>query len=327
MDKGEMNKDEMNKSEMIKDDMKDITEKFDGVRLVGEGAFGSVYAVHIKGEKRTAALKIINDLSIWRNEKRFLALADHPAFPKLERAWEEDGKGCLLMSYIYGERLDVTLDRRGRFNQADAMRIALGIADGIAYLQQRDGHPVFRDIKASNIILQPDGEPVIVDFGSVCFLEDAGKSLSGTKGYAAPETANMTAGGAVAKSADDTNRTSNAPKVGLYTDVYSFGKLFMYLLTGEAPAEGYPGRLREYDPALSPSLELLIDDCVSDEAGYRPPDMYSVLDRMMTIGTATPRKLKKMEKQAAAAMAKRNMDPSGGEADETRVKYIKNISE
>lgn len=299
-----MNKDEMNKSEMIKDDMIDITEKFDGVRLVGEGAFGSVYAVHIKGEKRTAALKIINDLSIWRNEKRFLALADHPAFPKLERAWEEDGKGCLLMSYIYGERLDVTLDRRGRFNQADAMRIALGIADGIAYLQQREGHPVFRDIKASNIILQPDGEPAIVDFGSVCFLEDAGKSLSGTKGYAAPET-----------------------EAGLYTDVYSFGKLFMYLLTGEAPAEGYPGRLREYDPALSPSLELLIDDCVSDEAGYRPPDMYSVLDRMMTIGTATPRKLKKMEKQAAAAMAKRDMDPSGGEADETRVKYIKNISE
>ncbi len=139
-----------------------------------------------------------------------------------------------------------------------------------------------------------------MDFGSACFLEEADHALTGTKGYAAPEQLSREGG------------------QGTYSDVYAFGKLFHYILTGENPAAEEPEPLRTYDPSFSAVLELLIEDCIRPVGEERLPDMYCVLERMISIASNTARGFRKLEKEAERKLANRGT----GEDD---IVYEKNI--
>ena len=180
------------------------------------------------------------------------------------------------------------------------MKFAVTIADGLAFLQQSDGNILFRDLKAENLILQPDGEIRLVDLGTACFLEEADKSKAGTAGESAPE------------------QIDNKSKQGMYSDVYAFGTLFYRMLTGKkAPAGGKYVSIRETDPTFSASLELLIRECTLAEANERIPDMYTVLCRLMDIAMQTPSGYKKTEKEAEASLS--------GFDDRAGVVYSRNV--
>ncbi len=275
-------------------------DKYDDPVLTGEGAFGSVYRIREKATGRFFAMKVTSNEKLWEREKHFLALADHPLFPKMADAGAEDGVYYIVMEYIWGESLDAVLDRRGGFAQPDAMRLALEVADGLAWLQQQDGTILFRDLKAANLILTPEGDLRLVDFGSACFLEEADRAMTGSKGFAAPE------------------QLSEEGGQGTYSDVYAFGKLFHYILTGENPAAEEPEPLRTYDPSFSAALELLIEDCIRPVGEERLPDMYCVLERMISIASNTARGFRKLEKEAERKLAQRG----SGEDD---IVYEKNI--
>ena len=93
---------------------------------------------------------------------------------------------------------------------------------------------------------------------------------------------------------------------GLSSDVYAFGRLFHYMLTGINPlSEGAADKflpLQDFDEGLSYSLELLIEDCTILDKAQRIPDMYGVTKRMVEIASCTPRSYKKMEKEAYRAI-------------------------
>ncbi len=249
---------------------------------IGEGAFGRVYRV-MRG-KDVYAMKALTDRRMWEREKRFLSLADHPLFPKLVDAWEEEDGGtvtyALLMTHFWGDPLSNVLERRGAFGQTDAVRIALAVADGLAWLQEQDGTILFRDLKAENLILSPDGNVHLTDFGSACFLRDAQDARTGTPGYAAPE------------------QLEKGKETGTSGDVYAFGRLLFYLLTGEAPEMQKGLTIRDCDPSLSACLDLLVRECTMEGQKERLPDMYCVLERLLEIVTASPRRYRKMEKEA-----------------------------
>ncbi len=278
-----------------------FSNEYDDPVLTGEGAFGSVYRVREKETGKFYAMKVTSNEKLWEREKQFLALADHPLFPKMKDAGSEDGVFYILMEYVWGESLDAVLDRRGGFAQPDAMKLALEVADGLAWLQQQDGTILFRDLKAANLILTPEGNLRLVDFGSACFLEEADGAMTGSRGYAAPE------------------QLSEEGGQGTYSDVYAFGRLFHYILTGEDPAKEEPEPLRTYDPSFSAALELLIEDCIRPVGEERLPDMYCVLERMISIASNTPRGFKKLEKEAARKLAQRGSAGSG-------IVYEKNIN-
>ncbi len=278
----------------------DFFNEFDQPVIVGEGAFGKVYRLKKKDSDEYAALKVITGKKVWEQEKKLLSEADHPLFPAFIDAGEEDGKYYILMEYIFGENLADVLVRRKGFAQPEAMRMALTVADGLGWLQTKDVPLVFRDLKAENIVLTPEGDVRLVDFGSACGLYDSGKTISGTRGASAPE--------------------QFEGKAGLSSDVYAFGRLFHFMLTGINPTA--PGadekfvRLQEYDSALSFSLELLIEDCTIDDPSQRLPDMYCVTKRMVDIASASPGQYKKMEKEAMKAIKSRS---------ERGIVYEKNI--
>ena len=161
------------------------------------------------------------------------------------------------------------------------MRFAIEVADGISFLQQSDGNILFRDLKAENLILQPDGSLRLCDLGAACFLSEAHLSMAGTKGDSAPEQI-MDPGGQ-----------------GMYSDVYAFGKLFYHMLTGQkADPDADEVSIRAVDPGFSACLELLIRQCCAYDPVMRIPDMYSVLSRLTQIATQSPRGYRKLEKKA-----------------------------
>jgi len=258
--------------------------EFDDKKLMGSGSFGNVYRV--KKDGKYFALKEMSDKSARDREERFLKLADHPLFPKFEESFDEDGKYFILEEYIWGTTLDEAIRLRNGFGQPEAMKFAISVADGIAFLQQSDGNILFRDLKAENLILQPDGEVRLVDLGTACFLEEADSSKAGTAGESAPE------------------QIDNKSKQGMYSDVYAFGTLFYRMLTGQkAPLGGKYVSIRKADPSFSASLELLIRECTMAEGHERIPDMYTVLCRLMDIAMLTPSGYKKAEKEAEAALS------------------------
>ena len=264
-------------------DIGEMMSEFEDKKLIGSGSFGNVYKVKENGE--IFALKEMTDASIRDREEKFLKLADHPLFPKFVRSFDEDGKFYILEEYIWGTPLDEAIELRGGFGQPESMKFAISVADGIAFLQQSDGNILFRDLKAENLILQPDGEVRLCDLGAACFLDEADRSKAGTAGESAPE------------------QIDNKSKQGMYSDVYAFGVLFYRMLTGKkAPAGEDYISIRSADPSFSAALELLIRECTLKDANARIPDMYTVLCRMMDIAMLTPSGYKKAEKEAEAAL-------------------------
>ena len=249
---------------------------FDEKVLIRKGAFGSVYRVKKDGEYY--ALKEMSDPSLLEREAAFLKSADHPLFPKYVDHSEE-GDGYILEEYIWGNPFDECIERRGGFAQPECMRFAIAIADGIAFLQQADKSILFRDLKAENLILQPDGEIRLCDLGAACFLDEAELSKAGTKGTSAPE------------------QFSGDHSQGLYSDVYAMGRLMYHMLTGKRPGEGDVS-IKKADPSYSSNLELIIRQCCAADPSERIPDMYNVLQRLVDVATCTPREYAKMEKNA-----------------------------
>ena len=138
---------------------------FDEEILIGSGAFGNVYRV--KRGDEYLALKEIRDPAARNREITFLKAADHPLFPKYVDASDE--QGYILEEYIWGSPFDECIERRGGFAQPECMRFAIAVADGIAFLQQSDKSIIFRDLKAENLILQPDGEIRLCDLGAAVY--------------------------------------------------------------------------------------------------------------------------------------------------------------
>ncbi len=251
-------------------------------KLIGSGSFGNVYRVK-KGDE-FFALKEMNDREARDREVKFLKLAEHPLFPKYIDSFDE-GKFYILEEYVWGDSLEECIGRRKGYAQPEAMRFALSIADGIAFLQQSDGNILFRDLKAENLIVQPDGEIRLCDMGAATYLDEAGESLAGTPGDTAPE------------------QMEEGSAQGMYSDVYAFGRLFYYMLTGEKPGTGPDAvSLRAVDPTYSASLELLIKQCCEEDPNIRIPDMYNVLERLMDIATCTPGEYRKLEKNASGIL-------------------------
>lgn len=290
--------------------MKNFDDIYEAPVFVAEGGQGQVYRLKEKTngnvandaaddaaggntanegtEAKYAALKLIKDKKVWEREVYILKNADHPLFPEFYDAGEEDGVYYILMEYIWGENMCSVLKRRKGFAQQEAMRMALSVADGLGWLQTKERPVIFRDLKAENIIMTPEGNVRLVDMGSARFLDEEDGTVTGTPGATAPEQMD---------GISDMN-----------SDVYAFGQLFHFMLTGINPAENPEESLTpitSIDSAFSSCLDLLIQDCTGVVPEERIPDMYLVTQRMVEIASSSEREYKKMEKQAAKEIKNR----------------------
>ena len=196
-------------------------------RYLGEGGSGRVYLVVCQEDSCCYALKVSADdevsrVSLYR-EARILSSVVHPAFPTVREIWEAHGRVCLVMSYIRGRTLQMLMDRKlyqGEkcFEPDEVLSWMMQLAEGLSYLHRHS--VIYRDLKPSNVMVTDSGQLGLIDFGAACILGDGMEvGEMGTPGFAPPE------------------QYSHVCGPGPRTDVYGFGALLHFLLTGDCPAE------------------------------------------------------------------------------------------
>lgn len=215
-------------------DLKVATRNFRPDSLLGEGGFGCVFKGWVDeystapvkpGTGLTVAVKILNPNSLqghneWLAEVYFLGLLHHPNLVKLVGFCMEEDHRLLVYEFMQRGSLENHLFRRGALPLSwdTRMKIALGAAEGLAFLHGRSKAVIYRDFKTSNILLDVDYNAKLSDFGLAKDGPDGDKShvstrVMGTYGYAAPEyvmTGHLTA----------------------RSDVYSFGVVLLEIVTG-----------------------------------------------------------------------------------------------
>lgn len=238
----------------------------------GEGAFSKVYRVRRTADGLMCACKVSRERIQWERECALLQEVDclsQCIFPTIYDYWEEAGVCYLMMEYIAGQSLRELMRRRGRLSRRQTVEIGRRLAEGLAFLEEREGI-LYRDLKPENVRIGQGGQVKLIDFGCICPLTEVGKpgleefGYAGTPGYAAPE------------------QLTGIGTVGAYSDVYSLGRLLHYMITGDDPCLPPIDKppIRAYDRGLDRAFEQLLEECVRRERKERPPDMRRVLQRL-----------------------------------------------
>ncbi|KAG6637570.1 probable serine/threonine-protein kinase PBL23 [Carya illinoinensis] len=204
------------------------TQNFHSENLLGEGGFGRVYKGRIASTNQVVAVKQLDRNGFQGNreflvEVLMLSLLHHPNLVNLVGYCADGDQRILVYEYMpNGSLEDHLLDiapNRKPLDWNTRMKIAEGAARGLEYLHETADPPViYRDFKASNILLDENFKPKLSDFGLAKLGPTGDKShvstrVMGTYGYCAPEYA--LTGQLTTKS-----------------DVYSFGVVFLEIITG-----------------------------------------------------------------------------------------------
>ncbi|KAK9072543.1 hypothetical protein SSX86_008977 [Deinandra increscens subsp. villosa] len=215
-------------------DLKAATKHFRSDSLIGEGGFGRVYKGWIDettfapakpGTGLVVAVKVLKSDSHqghreWLTEVDYMGKLCHKNLVKLIGYCQECESRLLVYEFMPKGCLENHLFRKGvePIAWATRMRIAIDVARGLAFLHSKEPSIIYRDLKASNILLSSEFTARLSDFGlarngPVGDNTHVSTRVVGTSGYAAPEyiaTGHLT--------------TSN--------DVYSFGVVLLELLSG-----------------------------------------------------------------------------------------------
>ncbi|CAO2171719.1 unnamed protein product [Urochloa humidicola] len=204
------------------------TEGFSEKNLLGEGGFGRVYKGRLEDTKEVIAVKQLDRDGFQGNreflvEVLMLSLLHHPNLVKLLGYCTDSDQRILVYEYMpKGSLEDHLLDLPPNWKPLPwhtRMQIAVGAAKGIEYLHEVANPPViYRDLKASNILLDAGFHAKLSDFGLAKLGPMGDQShvstrVMGTYGYCAPEYA-MTG------------------KLTKMSDIYSFGVVLLELITG-----------------------------------------------------------------------------------------------
>ncbi|XP_060171598.1 probable receptor-like serine/threonine-protein kinase At5g57670 isoform X1 [Lycium barbarum] len=207
------------------------TNYFHPENLVGQGGYSDVYRGDLVDGKTIAVKRLTKDSNDMNKEKEFLmelgviSHVNHPNTASLTGYCIENGFYLIFKFYPNGT-LSSALHGKSNKSLEWPMRykIALGIARGLHYLHKCCKHRIIhRDIKASNVLLGPDYEPQISDFGLAKWLPNkwthhAVIPIEGTFGYLAPEY-------------------FMHGTVDEKTDIYAFGVLLLEIITGRRPVD------------------------------------------------------------------------------------------
>jgi serine/threonine protein kinase len=165
------------------------------IRPIGRGGMGEVYQVErADGQfRQRAALKVIahSGESSWQHfqaERQILARLDHPGIARLiDGGLLDSGRPYMVMEFVDGEPIDAYCERRALGLRA-RVDLTIQLCDALAHAHGQ--LVVHSDLKPSNILVDGDGRPRLIDFG-VAHLADAsritGRPVLLSPDYAAPE--------------------------------------------------------------------------------------------------------------------------------------------
>lgn len=244
-----------------------IDGKYEVLKQIGKGGMSKVYLAMDKNLNKQWAIKEIERKAYDKNNAVVVASAmaeanmmkklDYPSLPRIVDIIEKETVIYVVMDYIEGETLSSVLSREGAQPQEVVIEWAKELCRVLDYLHTQNPPIIYRDMKPANIMLQPNGNIKLIDFGIAREYKEqnlADTVSLGTKGYAAPE------------------QFGGKGQTDARTDVYCLGVTLYHLLTGQNPCEPpyeiYP--IRYWNPQLSSGLEAIIQKCTQ----LNPEDRY-----------------------------------------------------
>jgi cGMP-dependent protein kinase len=199
-----------------------LLEELTVVKLLGAGMFGNVFLAAHKGKKKLFALKSVDRKKISAYElhesitleKRILMQLDHVFIIKLIKTFKDDHRLYFLLEYINGMDLFEVMRKLNLLNESDSKFYTCCLIDILEHLHERE--IIYRDLKPENIVIDEEGYPKLIDFGTAKFLKGRTYTIIGTPHYMAPEII-----------------TSNG--YGLQSDCWSLGIMIFEFLFGMVP--------------------------------------------------------------------------------------------
>lgn len=250
-----------------------VDGKYKILNKVGQGGMSVVYlAMNEKANKQWAVKEVrkdgIKDFEVVKQglvaETDILKKLSHPNLPSIVDVIDTDDSFIIIMDYIQGNSLNKALEEYGAQPQDHVIAWAKQLCDVLGYLHTRTPAIIYRDMKPANIMLKPDGNVTLIDFGTAREFKEknlADTTCLGTVGYAAPE------------------QFGGMGQTDARTDIYCLGATLYHLVTGmnpcEPPYEIKP--IREINPALSSGLERIILKCTQRD----PNDRYQSAAELM----------------------------------------------
>ncbi len=253
--------------------------RYRAIETIGSGGMADVYKAVDEVLGRTVAVKVLhpryatdpNFVQRFRHEAASAANLSHPNIVNIYD-WGQDGETYyIVMEYVRGTDLKALVEERGAI---DPVKVAEYGAQVAAALSVAHGYDIIhRDIKPQNIVLTPDGQIKVMDFG----IARAGNtnmtqtgSVLGTAQYVSPEQA-------------------QGRPLGPTSDLYSLGIVLYELSTGRLPFDGDtpvsvalkqvnepPIAPRTINPAIPASLEAVILKAMAKN----PQDRYASAEEM-----------------------------------------------
>ena len=163
------------------------------VKSLGSGMFGNVFlTVHRHSKKlfalKTVSRKKIEAYEIEENialEREILLQLDHVLIMKLVRTYKDSKRLYFLMEYIRGQDLFDVLRKLDLLKECDARFYIACIFTILEHLHDRN--IIYRDLKPENMVVDTEGYPKLIDFGTSKVVSGRTYTIVGTPHYMAPE--------------------------------------------------------------------------------------------------------------------------------------------
>ena len=222
--------------------------------ILGMGGFGMTYkATHLQLKHqvvlKTPNLSLQNDPEYANFVRRFIREGQilakfcqnaHPGIVRISDLFEEAGLHCLVMDLIVGQSLFDTVRQQGRLPDTEAVAIIRQIGEALSDVHQAG--IVHRDAHPGNIMLRPNGQAVLIDFGIACELVPM---VPTSKHFAQRDFAPW-----------EQRKGSGKPTV----DIYALAASLYYAVTGETPTPSFEGL---QNVAWPPAKDFGVKDWVS----------------------------------------------------------------
>ena len=253
------------------------------IEQLGQGGMATVYKAYHAALDRYVALKVLhpafledsNFLARFQREAKLVAKLDHPNIVPIYDYAEHEGRPYLVMKFIEGETLKARL-ARGPVEAKEISDVVESVGAALAYAHKRG--ILHRDVKPSNVLLTPEGQIYLADFGLARIAQSGESTLTsdmilGTPQYISPEQA-------LGKKDLDEG-----------TDIYSFGVMLYELMVGKVPfSADTPFSVihdhiytplpmpRQVNPNVSESVERVLLKALAKERHDRYKDVHALVD-------------------------------------------------
>ena len=244
--------------------------------LLGSGGMGEVYRALDPRLGREVAIKVLRSGvgDVWRfeMEARAASRLNHPNILTIHDIGESDGAPYIVSELVTGDSLR-TLLRDGSLPTRRLLDIAIQIAAGLAAAHA--GGITHRDLKPENVMIQPDGQVKILDFG----LAKPAASGSGSNDDDETRTAHGILVGTLAYMSPE---QALGREVDYRSDQFSFGAMLYEMATGKTPfrredristlsaiVKEEPPSLGALTPATPPPLRWIVERCLAKEPERR----------------------------------------------------------